>query len=273
MTWHADGVLLERYAEGRIDDATALSVEAHLAACPVCRVAASSLVDPTSLERIWTEVRRTVDRSTPRLVERALVRVGLPEHTGRVLVVASAVTAPWIVAVALTLAFAALAAHAGGGGPLPFLIAAPLVPVAGVALAYGGAADPLHEIGLASPTGGFRLVLMRSAGVVLVSIALAGVAALALPQLGWIPAGWLVPSLALSALTLALSTASRATPGAVGTAIGIGWGAWVAVAETIATQPYAAFGPAAQVGFGSLLAIAGWVLVARRGALELRTRI
>jgi hypothetical protein len=273
MSWHADGKVLERYAGGNVDAATAVSLEAHLVACPACRDAALSHLDPAPLERIWNEVRRTVDQPTRRTLERALTRVGVRDHTARLLAMSSTLSGSWLIAVAMTMAFAVFAAHVGGGGALFFLIAAPLAPVAGVAFAFHRSADPLHEIGLSSAMGGFRLLLTRAISVVLVSVVITGIAALGLPQVGWTAAAWLLPSLALSAITLTASATTVAAPSTVASAVAATWVGLVLVVERLAAQPYAAFGPVAQFASVCLVVVAVLVLVVRRGAVEVRARL
>jgi hypothetical protein len=119
------------------------------------------------------------------------------------------------------------------------LAVAPLVPVAGVALSYGRHADPLHEIVATSPSGGLRLVLMRTAAVLAVSVPLLTGAGLLLPatdpRLPQAPAAaaWLLPGLALTLATLALS-------GYVGcrTASAVVGGGWLlALAAPLLTAP------------------------------------
>ena len=272
MSWHADTDLFDRYARGQVDAATAASLESHLVACAHCRARTSRMVEAEPLERIWTEVRADVERPQLALLERLLSAAGLPEHTARLVAVTPALRAPWLLAVAVALGFAVLAAHAGGGGPLAFLLLAPLVPVGGVALAYRNSADPAYEIALASPGGGFRLVMLRAGAVALASIAIVGVATVLLPDVGWTAVGWLLPCLALSMLTLAGSTAS-ASPVTVASVLAGAWVLGVLVAERVAEQQYLAFGAGAQVLFGALAVGAAVVLVLRRDRSELRTRI
>jgi hypothetical protein len=46
-------------------------------------------------------------------------------------------------------------------------MAAPLVPLVGVAVAYGPEADPAHELTATAPYSGLRLVLLRTAAVLI----------------------------------------------------------------------------------------------------------
>jgi hypothetical protein len=122
-----------------------------------------------------------------------------------------------------------VAAHGSSGGPLLFLLLAPLLPVTGVAAAYGPGIDPTHELALAAPMSGFRLLLLRATAVLAGTTALAAVAAVALPPLGWLAAAWLLPALGLTLASLALATAMHPTAAAGAVA-----GAWVGA--VLATQ-------------------------------------
>ncbi|MER5475071.1 zf-HC2 domain-containing protein [Streptomyces sp. NPDC002935] len=123
-----------------------------------------------------------------------------------------AVRGAWAGAVVLVAVGAVALAYGGGWtGARPWLLAAaPVVPVAGVALSYGRHADPLHEIAASAPSGGLRLLLTRTAAVLAVSLPLLTVAGLLLPPSGpHLPtgpatAGWLLPGLALTLASLVL---------------------------------------------------------------------
>jgi hypothetical protein len=172
------------------------------------------------------------------------------------------------VAVVATLAFAVAAARAYSGpdANLAFLCVAPLLPLAGIAVAYGPGVDPTYEIGLAAPLRGLHLLLLRAATVLGTAAPLAAIASLALPQLGWGAAGWLLPSLGLTASSLALATTVEPLR-----AIGVTAGAWVvAVAVTVAppTPSSVLFTTAGQVAFAVLALLAAAVLLLRRGRFE-----
>ncbi|MFJ4692164.1 zf-HC2 domain-containing protein [Streptomyces sp. NPDC088766] len=135
-----------------------------------------------------------------------------------------AVRGAWSVAVlVVALGAVALAYGAGVTGARPLLLAlAPVVPVLGVALSYGPHADPVHEIAAASPAGGLRLLLTRTAAVLLVCLPVLTLAGLLLPGPG-APgaAAWLLPGLALTLASLALAGYVGSRPGAAVT--GGGW--------------------------------------------------
>ena len=175
--WHADGEVLGAYSDGRLDAAGRWSVEAHLTSCAACRLQAGALVDPVRLRRLRAALIEAVDVPRAGVVER-LVRLGVPDHTARVLAATPALRGSWLLAVAATLAFAVLAAwvRRGADANLWFLCIAPLLPLAGIAVAYGPGVDPTYEIGLAAPLGSFRLLLLRAATVLGTSTLLAAAA-------------------------------------------------------------------------------------------------
>jgi Putative zinc-finger len=267
--WHADGELLAAYHDQRLDTAARWSVEAHLTSCTACRLQAGALVDPARLRRLRAALTDAVDLPRAGVAERLLVRLGVAEHTARLLAATPALRGSWLLAVAAVLGFAVLAGwtHPGQDANLAFLCIAPLLPLAGIAVAYGPGVDPTYEIGLAAPLPSFRLLLLRAAAVLGTATLLAAAASLALPQLGPGAAGWLLPSLGLTASGLALATTLEPLR-----AIGITAGAWV-VAVVVTVIPPAPssvlFAVAGQVGFAALALLAAAVLlVVRRGRFE-----
>jgi hypothetical protein len=266
--WHADGALLAAYHDQRLDAAARWSVEAHLTSCAACRLQAGALVDPARLRRLRAVLIEAVDLPRAGVAERLLVRLGVAEHTARLLAATPALRGSWLLAVAATLAFAVLAGwiHPGKDANLLFLCVAPLVPLGGIAAAYGPGIDPTYEIGLAAPLGSFRLLLLRAAAVLGTATLLAAAASLALPQLGPGAAGWLLPSLGLTASGLALATTVEPLR-----AIGITAGAWViaVVATVLPPAPSSVlFALAGQVGFAALALLAAAVLLVRRGHFD-----
>jgi hypothetical protein len=265
--WHADGELLAAYDDQRLDAAARWSVEAHLTSCAACRLRARALVDPARLRRLRAVLIDAVDLPRAGVAERLLVRLGVAGHTARLLAATPALRGSWLLAVAVALGFAVLAAwtHSGQDANLAFLCVAPLLPLAGIAVAYGPGVDPTYEIGLAAPLRSFRL-LLRAAAVLGTATLLAAAASLALPQFGPRAAGWLLPSLGLTASSLALATTVEPLR-----AIGITAGAWViAVAVTVLPPAPSSvlFALAGQVGFAALALLAAAVLLLRRGHFE-----
>lgn len=275
MTWHADPALLRRYAQGEVDDTRASSVETHLLACEVCRVELSAIVPVAPLDRIWLEVVDSFDAPGRGVVERFLVWVGIPDHVARLLAATPALRLSWLLAVAAALGFAVVASHAAGGTGtsegdriLPFLVVAPLIPLAGVATAYGPGVDPTYEIGLAAPMRSYRLLLIRALAVVTTSSVLAGAASLTLPGLDWSAAAWLLPSLALSVATLVWST--YWPPQWAALTLAMGWVTLVVSIELGSATDLAAFGAAGQLVFLLVLVAGAIVFRQRRQSVDFR---
>jgi hypothetical protein len=266
--WHADGKLLAAYTAGRLDVAGTWSVEAHLTSCAGCRELAGALADPERVRRVRAALIAAVDVPRTSVAERLLVRLGVADHTARLLAATPALRASWLLAVAATLGFAVAAARVGQGpdASLAFLTVAPLLPLASIAVAYGPGIDPTYEIGLAAPMRGVRLLLLRAAAVVGAAVVLAAAASLALPGLGLSAAGWLLPALALAVCSLALATVVEPLR-----AIGITAGAWIfAVVVTIPPPAPSSvlFAVAGQVAFAALALLGAAVLLLRRGHFE-----
>ena len=271
MSWHATHHLLRAYARGEADHPSASSLEAHVINCATCRQALVALADGERLERVWGEIRNTVDAPRRGPLETLIVRLGVSDHRARLLAATPSLSASWLIAVALSLGFAALAAQQGQRGLLVFLVVAALLPLAGVAAAYGPGIDPTYEIGVVAPMSGFHLVLVRAAAVLAGTAVLAGLAALTLPHVGWMAAAWLVPSLALTVLSLAFATV--VPPLVAAGSVGLVWTAIVAVSARVADDRLVAFGPRAQIGLLVLAAASGLVLAHRRDSFDLGSHV
>jgi hypothetical protein len=268
MSWHGDTALFERYADGDADAASAASLEAHVLRCERCRADIAAFVPAPALEAGWDRIVAELDARPPGLVERSLVRAGVPDHVARLLAATPSLRTSWLGAVAIALAFAVLAARTGDPGTLLFLIVAPLVPLTGVAVAFGPGVDPTYEIGLAAPMRTANLLLIRALAVLASSTALAGLAALLLPVLNWTAAAWLVPSLALTAATLALASAMR--PLVAAGAVAATWVALAVLWEAVAEEPLAAFHVAGQTALLLVAAVGAVVFARRRQSFETR---
>ncbi len=206
-TWHADGDLLTTYVAGGLDAIEGASVEQHLARCAGCRQAVTPLVDPALVMRAWAGVRDTVQSPPLPLPVRLARRCGLPEPTAVVLAATASLRTAWLVGAFVALAFATLAVGLAGDDLLaPFLLVAPLVPVIGVAAAYGPHQDPLETLVVTAPYGRTRLILVRTLAVLVSVLPVTVLLGLFLPGPSWLAAAWLGPALALVPVLLALSS-------------------------------------------------------------------
>ena len=209
MTWHATTELIEGYLDDRLDAARAGSLEQHVLACDQCRRAMAAATPDAELEALWTDVIDAVDRPRPVLVERFLGWVGVRTHVARLLAATPSLRLSWLAGLVFTLAAAVVisfGASERGDMPVVFLVIAPLIPLLGIAAAYGPGVDPAFEVSRATVYPSVRLFLYRSLAVLVTSIALTMVASVFVPLGGWDAALWLLPALAATAATLALST-------------------------------------------------------------------
>lgn len=218
LSWHVPEPTLQAYLAGRVQDADAWSVEAHLTSCETCRrdLAAISEADPersVTIERIWTALADALP---------AQGKVGRGSRWGGVRVLVAAGPAArwaWLAACVLVLVFAA-AAGDSGISEVPWLaIMAPVVPLLGVAASYGSGLDDAYEVIAATPAGGLRLLLVRTSVVLAVTTPVALVAG-AIAGYGS-PAPWLLASLALTLVTLALGSVVGVERAAA--VVGAGW--------------------------------------------------
>jgi hypothetical protein len=212
-----------------------------------------------------------IDSPRPRLFERLLLFMRVNDHVARVLAATASLQLSWLLAVAMALAFGVVASNAGGRNVILFLVVAPLLPVAGVAAAYGPGTDPSYEIVASAPMSSFRLLLLRAATVLATTMALAGAASAGLPDVGPLAAAWLLPALGLTVSSLALATVIAPTSAAG--VVGAAWLLSVTVAAVAGDDRFAAFGGRGQLVAAAVLVLAALVLASRRDALEIRSHL
>ena len=258
--WHLDEELAGRYAGGRVPGMLAASIEQHLASCPACRALLRPRVSAERLTAVWSQVVERVEAPPVGRLERLLRRAGLDEHTARLVAVTPLLRSSWLAGTALVLASALLAAGTGAQAVALFLVLAPVLPVAGVALTFGPGADPAHEIVAGTPYSPVRLLAIRTLVVVSTTFLPAAVSAALLPvQLG-LAVAWLLPALFLTVATVALST--RVAPHLAASALGIVWVS-VVLFGVARHDPFLAAAPVVQLSCLVGLVLAAAVLVVR----------
>jgi hypothetical protein len=146
------------------------------------------------------------------------------------------------------------------------LVLSPLLPVLGVGMAYGTVADPSHEIQLATPTRGLRLVAIRSVTVLVVSIVVVLSLSVLSPAARPMAAAWLLPALAVTSVSLALMTFRPPRQATV--IVAIGWLAAVLIAQAAANDQLAAFRAGGQIVSVVVALAAVAVMVIRRNSFE-----
>lgn len=203
---------------------------------------------------------------TPSWLERALRRAGVSDGTARLVTATPALRRAWLLSVAGAVLFAlSVASNSSGEGAdriVGFLTVAPLVPLLGVALAFGTGVDPTNETLRAAPIDTFRVFVIRAVTVLVTSVALLGLASLLMPAGGWHRIGWLLPSLALTGAVAVL--AARFDPRHAAAWVAGGWLLAVLVATNIGDRPSAGFGPALQITCAALAVAAAVVLAVTR---------
>jgi hypothetical protein len=265
-TWHVDHGTLATYADGTATPLTAASVEEHLLGCDDCRLRLGPLMDPAPLDLAWESIRERVEAPAVGWLERILHWLGVSLESARLLVAVPAFQGAWLLGLLVVTFFAWTAAMFNGDGGLAmFLLVAPLAPVAGVAASFGGDADPSHELSTVAPYPGFRLLLLRSVGVLATSVPVMALAGLTMPGPAWLGVAWLTPALAGVTITLALSRLVGCTAAAVGVAV-----CWaVAVgAATRAHDPVEVVEPVMQLVLIALTLTATTFIVLRHQSFE-----
>ncbi|MGL5858542.1 MAG: hypothetical protein ACRC35_09105 [Angustibacter sp.] len=161
--WHASDTLLRAYGGEQLNEVDAWSVEAHLESCESCRARLVSWLSPAPaavVARSWRSI------GEPGLRAPGRARPGTRARRARwLLLAAPSARRAFLGAVPGMLAvFALLHLLVGDQTPtaLLVLLIAPLVPVAGVALSYGVAGDPAHELLSTTAVGGLRILLWRT---------------------------------------------------------------------------------------------------------------
>ncbi len=204
--WHLDAELAGRYAQGGVSAVLASSVEQHLIRCAACRARLTPTVPTARLDAVWAEVLETVETPRATLLERLLRGIRVDEGTARLVAATPSLRGAWILGVVVVVTLAVLTAHSDGNGIALFLALAPVLPMAGVAFAFGPAVDPTHEIAAAAPYSALHLLAVRTAVVVASTLVPIGLAAPFLPGNAWLSVAWLLPALALTVTMLALAT-------------------------------------------------------------------
>lgn len=229
----------------------------------------TSTIDPARIERNWQAIAFELDAPRPSPIERLLRLAGLPSTITRLVVATPALRRAWFVALGLAMIVGVASADAARPRDDLFvlLLIAPLVPTLGVTLAYGPHADPSHEVTLATPMSGLRLVLLRTAAVVGCSTLFLGFAALLTPSTPPMAFAWMLPSLGLSGATL--GTMTYLAPRRAGLIVAVAWIAFVILARWAGSDPLAAFTLLGQC-LMVVLTVAGLaVAVARRDRFDL----
>lgn len=271
ITWHADDTLLAQYLRGDAGPLRGASLEQHLTHCAHCRARIATHVETPPLELVWSRIREQAQAPAPTRVERLLTRFGASEPDALLVAVAPSLRASWLFGLAVTLGFVGFSATYGGSRGLAFfLLVAPLVPVAGVAFAYGPDVDPSYEVAVVVPYSAVRLLLLRTAAVLVTCLPLVLAAAQLVPALSWGAVSLLLPALAFTAVMLAASTWTR--PSYAGFGLGIVWACAVGAAA-VGQNPAGVLAPGLLFVYAAIGVAAALVLRLRIANLTLLWRL
>ncbi|MEV6169006.1 zf-HC2 domain-containing protein [Streptomyces sp. NPDC051954] len=269
MTWHVPEEDLRSYARGELAAPALWSADTHLTACDRCRSVLAEVSDPVALDAGWERLDAELDAPRPGWFEALLVRVGVADHTARLLAATPAMRGSWLGAVVGVLVLTVVVTNVSPvtRSPTMFLALAPLLPLAGVAVSYGPALDPTYEMAVVSPVHGFRLLMIRTVAVLAAGLGLNGLATLALPAYGLQALAWLLPALALTTTGLAL--VPRLGPVLAPSLVGGAWIVLLLVAHASADGPLAPFTTAGQGAAAAVAALAAGLLFLLRDRFDL----
>jgi hypothetical protein len=259
-SWHVDVDSLRSWVDGDAGSLVSVSIEQHVLRCAHCRGEVATMV-PEATRPPWDDVLAAIEVPRPGLTERLLVRLGLSHSDSMVVSSAPTLRVAWLAGTIGVLFFvwiAAVFAHQGGLGL--FLMVAPLIPVTGVAAAYGPSSDPSYETVLAAPYAMVRLILLRTVSVLVTSVPLVVIAGLFLPTSPLVAVAWLLPAAGFIAVVLTAS--NWADPTHAAAVVG---GTWITVVlwAVHTGDPLAVFAPLAMGGYAVLLGAAVLTLLHR----------
>ena len=224
-------------------------------------------VDTARLDANWRAIEIELDAPRPSRVERLLRSVGIPAHATRLVVATPALRRAWYLAIAGAVLIALTAADpdAPRQSVLLFLTVAPLVSILGVAMAYGPSSDPAHELQLATPMRGLRVLAVRTMVVLAVSSFVITVFTLGNDVTRPFAAAWFLPAIAIAAVSLAVMTV--AAPRRAATTVAVGWCTIVLISQ-VGSDPLMVFTLLGQVAAGVVAVVATIVTIRRRDTFD-----
>src|ERR1700759_2482410 len=116
MTWHVAEDDVRAYARGELAPPLLWSADTHLAQCADGRALLASVTDPVALDAGWARLDAELDAPKRGLLESLLVRVGVADHTARLLSATPVLRRSWLRAVVPPLVMTGLVPH-GQPGP------------------------------------------------------------------------------------------------------------------------------------------------------------
>ena len=264
-SWHLPQQLLDSWISGRAEPGVAAATELHLQGCSHCR----ARVDRSSpgvpdLDAVWLEVRARATAPRDTRLQRGLRRLGMSAADSFLVAATPSLLGSWVTALAVFALCAGLAPYFDDAANTQlYLLLAPLVPLGAVAFSYGPDVNPAYEQEVATPYSALRLLLLRTAAVLLLSMPLLTLAGLLLP--GRVAALWLLPGASLVTALLAASTWLRPVP--VAGALALVWGSTV-LAVSLRDDPARLVAASSLLAYAVVTAIAFGVFLSRADALN-----
>lgn len=248
MSWHVDAGAARAYADGRLDDPSSWSLEAHVQQCSACARVVSAAADPLALERVREQL--AVRRHAP---ARGFVR----------LTVTPMLSVGWLASVA-GVVVGVLALDLVDATRVPMLLLlAPLVPLLGLAVGCAPSFDRTAELTASTPMSALYVLLLRAGAVLAVSVPPLLLVSL-LTDAG--PLRWLAPSAGLVGLALALTTRLRVEAAtAIAAAV---WAVLTLGPATVATPVPPGLASGSTAGWLTLTAVSAVLLAVRQDRLE-----
>ncbi|MCM2388917.1 zf-HC2 domain-containing protein [Streptomyces albipurpureus] len=228
---HLSPDLLRAYMDRPLAEGPRGLVEAHLQDCSTCRSQLFPLTgDETAMSRLWVRIDRATDEPSRSLLERCALRVGVPEDAARLSAAMPSLRWSWWGGAALLLLLAVVFARLSesNSASLAFFALEPALSALAVVAVTGQRFDPAYVWLAVSPLNGFRVVLLRAAVVQVLSLAMSSAGAVGLPLPFPHMLGWLIPSLMLTAVCLALMSRMDAVPAIILTLTA--WAIWLVFA-------------------------------------------
>lgn len=252
------------YVSGALGAHEIIEFETELVSDPDLLTAVGATANSDRLNASMAAIAAELDTPKPTRLERAVRRLAIGEPTARLVAATPAFRRSFVLAIILMTLFAAAGANSADGTNrlLTYLTLAPAIPLLGTALAFGRVVDPMHEVTLATPIDGFRLVMVRTVAVYAASIAALVPGSIFIEDVGAWRWAWLLPGLMLTTLTLALSTRFPTHLSAAG--VGSVWIAVVTAASTSSTNDVAIFEAGGQLVFLAIAIVAAIATIARR---------
>lgn len=277
--------LLAGYAAGTADAVGIWSLEGHLTGCSRCRMTLSRYADSERLARNQSVLLVRIALPEGGRVRRLLRRCGVPDHLLRLVAATPSLRKSWLLSVAGVLAVVAgeaaavrygwisaswqagaVSRHPGPAVLVPFLLVAPLLVLAGVAVAFLPMFDPASRLAAAAPFSGFSLLLIRALSALAAALVPVLAAAFVMPGPGWLPVSLLLPTLALCAFALAAATLME--PLAAAVTAGALW-ALPGLLLAAAHAPLLIVQRNAQLACAALLGASALVVLMRRHRFDL----